>query len=303
MFRKARRREFLKLSGGALGLLAGFAGRAGCTARERSVAHAQSSPEKERHMRIGLVTYNLAKDWDLETVIRNCEEAQFEGVELRTTHAHGVEVALTAQQRADVKQRFEDSAVTLCQLGSAFEFHSTNPDVLRRNIEGTKEYVKLAHDVGAEGVKVRPNGLQTKRGVPVEKTLKQIGRSLRECGEFAKNYGVQIRVEVHGAGTSRLDYIQTIMDIADQDNVYVNWNSNQTDLQYGTLEENFKRVQDKIAHVHMRDLYIEDYPWRELFARLRSIGYKGFCCAEIPASADPIRVMKYYRALFLAYQG
>ncbi len=253
-------------------------------------------------MRIGLVTYNLAKDWDLETIIRNCEEAKFEGVELRTTHAHKVEVDLSPKQRVEVKRRFADSAVTLCQLGSAFEFHSTDPDEVRRNINGTKEYVKLAHDVGAEGVKVRPNGLQTKRGVPAEKTLEQIGKSLRECGAFADDYGVQIRVEVHGAETSRLDYIQTMMEIADHTNVYVNWNSNQTDLQFGTLEENFKRVQDKIAHVHMRDLYLEEYPWRKLFALLNGIRYTGFCCAEIPASADPIRVMNYYRALFLAYQ-
>ena len=253
-------------------------------------------------MRIGLVTYNLAKDWDLETIIRNCEEAKFEGVELRSTHAHGVEVDLTAKERAEVKRRFDDSSVTLCQLGSAFEFHSRDPEKVRRNVEGTKQYVKLAHDVGAEGVKVRPNGLQTKHGVPVERTLEQIGTSLRECGEFAEDYGVQIRVEVHGSETSRLDYIQAIMEVADHDNVYVNWNSNQTDLQYGTLEENFRRVQGKIAHVHMRDLYIEEYPWRELFALLKGIGYTGFCCAEIPASSDPVRVMKYYRALFLAYQ-
>ncbi len=268
----------------------------------RPLAHAEDSTKKEPKMRIGLVTYNLAKEWDLETVIKNCEEAKFEGVELRATHAHGVEVDLTAEQRADVKRRFDDSPVRLCQLGSAFEFHSRDPETVRRNIEGTKEYVKLAHDIGALGIKVRPNGLQTKYRVPAEKTLEQIGVSLRECGEFAKDYGVQIRVEVHGSETSRLDHIQTIMEVADHDNVYVNWNSNQTNLQFGTLEENFRRVEDKIAHVHMRDLFIEDYPWEKLFALLRGIGYAGFCCAEIPESPDPLRVMRYYRALFLAYQ-
>ena len=297
-----RRREFLKLSGGALVSLAGLALGSGSVARAVSPEQGEESSKKEPKMRIGLVTYNLAKDWDLETVIKNCEEAKFEGVELRSTHAHGVEVDLTAGQRAEVKRRFEDSPVTLCQLGSAFEFHSRSPERVRRNIEGTKQYVKLAHDVGAPGIKVRPNGLQTQYGVPVEKTLEQIGVSLRECGEFAKDYGVQIRLEVHGTGTSRLDYIETIMEAAGHDNVYVNWNSNQTDLEFGTLEENFARVQNKIAHVHMRDLFIENYPWGKLLGLLRGIGYAGFCCAEIPESSDPIRVMRYYRALFLAYQ-
>jgi len=50
--------------------------------------------------------------------------------------------------------------------------------------------------------------------------------------------------------------------------------------------------------VHMRDLYDAEYPWRELFTSLKAQSYKGFCLAEIPASSDPDRVMKYYRALF-----
>ena len=40
---------------------------------------------------LGLVTYNVAKDWDLDTILRLVPEAGFEGVEFRTTHAHGVE--------------------------------------------------------------------------------------------------------------------------------------------------------------------------------------------------------------------
>jgi sugar phosphate isomerase/epimerase len=52
-------------------------------------------------MQLGLVTYNWGKDWDLPTLIKNCEETGFAGVELRSTHKHGVEPALHAQ-RAEV---------------------------------------------------------------------------------------------------------------------------------------------------------------------------------------------------------
>jgi len=51
-----------------------------------------SRPSK---MKLGTVTYNLAKDWDVATLIKNCTEAKFQGVELRTTHAHKVEVNLS----------------------------------------------------------------------------------------------------------------------------------------------------------------------------------------------------------------
>lgn len=253
-------------------------------------------------LHLGLVTYNLAKSWDIDTIIKNCAYTKFEVVELRTTHAHKVEVDLTTAQRREVRKKFEDSPVVLASLGSAFEYDSPDPDVLKKNIDGTKEYVILARDVGAAGVKVRPNNLHVNEGVPEEKTLEQIGKSFREVSEFAKNHGVEIRVEVHGTETSRVPRIKKMLDYADSDNCFVCWNSNQTDLMDGGLEDNFNLVKDKLHFVHMRDLFLEEYPFRRLFELLRGNGYRGYCCAEIPESTDPIPVMKYYRALFLAYQ-
>jgi len=241
----------------------------------------------------------MAKDWDVPTIIKTCEETGFEGVELRTTHAHGVEVTLNAKERKDIRKMFEDSKIVLAGLGSAFDYHAVDQDEVRKNIEGTKEYVKLAHDVGAPGVKVRPNGLPD--GVPKEKTLEQIGLSLRECGEFAKDYNVEIRCEVHGRGTSDVPNMRTIMEVADHDNVFVCWNSNQGEVVDGSVKQNFDLVKDWIALVHMRDLCLQSYPWRELFALLKGINYQGFCLAEIAGSSDPNRVMNYYSALWRAY--
>ena len=34
-------------------------------------------------LRLGLMTYNLARDWDLGTIIKNCLETKWEHVELR----------------------------------------------------------------------------------------------------------------------------------------------------------------------------------------------------------------------------
>ena len=252
-------------------------------------------------MKLGLVTYNLARDWMLPELLERCEETGFEGVELRTTHAHGVETDLTAEERQEVRRLFEKSPVALVGLGSAFEFHSPDPEELQRNISGTMDYVRLAAELGCPGVKVRPNALMEDEGVPVEDTLRQIGESLRKCGEFAKGFGVEIRLEVHGRETSRVEHIQRIMEHADHDNVFVCWNSNQTDVENGSVLRNFERVADKVRLVHMRDLCLRDYPWVELFRLLTAHNYDGYCLAEIAGSADAARVMLYYRALWDAY--
>jgi sugar phosphate isomerase/epimerase len=249
---------------------------------------------------LGIVTYNIAKDWDLPTILARLEKLGYEGVELRTTHAHKVEVNLSKQERDDVRKRFEDSPVELAGLGSAFEYHAADPAIVRMNIDWTKEYVRLAHDVGSPGVKVRPNGVP--KGGDLDATLRQIGKALHEIGEDAADFGVAIRLEVHGSVTSELPHFAKIMQYADHPNIYTCWNSNQSDVKKGSIKENFGLVSTKIHEVHLRDLTDETYPWRELFALLQAQKYEGFTLAEIPESSDPERVLRYFRSLWLAYQ-
>ena len=294
---KAHRRDFLKAAGLTLGA-AGFLGRSTLAAESSRPSSFILHPSK---MKLGIVTYNIAKNWDVATVIKNCAEAKFQGAELRTSHAHGVEVTLSKPQREAVKKQFRDSPVELMGLGSAFDFHTPDQARLRADLEATKEYVLLAQDVGAPGVKVRPNGLPAE--VPKEKTLEQIGRSLREIGEFAASHDVEIRLEVHGKDSSLVPNIKTIMDVADHKNVGVCWNSNQTDLDGEGFDHNFNLLKEKILTVHMRDLYLDEYPFRKLLTGLNGSGFAGYCLAEIPESKDPVRVLKYFRSLWLAYQG
>jgi sugar phosphate isomerase/epimerase len=249
---------------------------------------------------LGIVTYNIAKDWDLATILSRLEKLGYEGVELRTTHAHKVEVNLSKIERDDVRKRFENSPVELAGLGSAFEYHASDPAVVRKNIDETKEYVRLAHDVGAPGVKVRPNGVP--RGSDLDATLRQIGKALHEIGDDAEDFGVAIRVEVHGSVTSELPNFAKIMEYAKHPNVYTCWNSNSSDVKNGSIKENFGLVAPKIHEVHLRDLTDETYPWRELFALLQAQKYEGFTLAEVPESNDPERVLRYFRSLWLAFQ-
>ena len=53
----------------------------------------------------------------------------------------------------------------------------------------------------------------------------------------------------------------------------------------------------------MRDLFLAEYPWRRLIASLVAMKFDGYCFAEIPDSADPMRTLKYFRTVFRAYQG
>ena len=270
---------------------------------------AQSAAEQQEYkpfvlnpspLKIGVMTYTLAKDWDIDTIIKNLTEAKYQTVELRTTHAHKVEVNLTTAQRAEVKKRFKDSPLEVISLASGFQYHSPDPVELKNNIEGTKEYILLARDVGAVGIRVFGNALPS--GVPEEQTEQQIGKALAEVGEFGYNNGVEVRICVHGTKTNQPSVIKKIIDYSHSPHVYVNWNCNPEDTEGSGIESNFDLLKDRIRGVHMHEMWIPEYPYRKLFKLLSGIGYKGYCNAEIDGNPDPIRFLKYYRALFLAYQ-
>ena len=245
---------------------------------------------------LGMVTYNLGKDWDLPTLIDSCEQTGFRSVELRTTHGHGVEPHLGREERVAIASRFGYSPVRLLSLGTACEFHSTDRSVVSRNIEETKQFVELAHDVGALGVKVRPNGIPDE--VPESQTLNQIAEALGECGRHAQGYGVEIWLEVHGSKSSNPARIRRIMELADHPMVGICWNSNLEDIEEGSVAKSFELLKPWLKNVHITELWRKNYPWRELFDLLTQAGYRRYTLAEVPASTDAIRLMRYYEALW-----
>ncbi len=254
-------------------------------------------------MKFGLVTYQWGRDWDLSTLIANCEKAGVQGVELRTEHAHGVETSLSAAERAEVKKRFKDSKVTCLGYGSNFEYHSPDPDVLRKNIEGTKEYIKLCKDIGATGIKVKPNNLP--EGVPKEKTISQIAASFNEVGKFAADYGQLVRVEVHGHLTQELPNMKAIFDQVTEPAVKICWNCNDEDLLPPGLEENFNSVKKWFGDtVHVREFNEGDYPYGELFTLFNAINYDGWILMEARTEpADRVAALKEQLVLFNQLTG
>lgn len=245
-------------------------------------------------MRLGLVTYNIAKDWDVEKIITTLEPLGYEAVELRSTHAHGVEPGISPEHVARVRDRFARSKVRLLSLGSACEYHSPDEAVRRKNVEETIGFLELAHDLGGWGVKVRPNGLP--EGVPKDLTVRRIGEALRVCGDAGARFGVEVWVEVHGKETKEPAVMREIMDACGHSNVGVCWNCNPDEVVNGSVASGFELLKDHIRNVHIHDLY--DYPYREFFSLLKGIRYDRYLLIEAAESKEPERYLKTYRAFF-----
>src|SRR5262245_35871522 len=101
------RRDFLAAAIGVPAL-------AGIAEGQRGQTPAAVEP---KGLKLGIVTYLIAKDWDVPTIIKNLTEVGMDAVELRTTHKHGVEIALPPASRAEVRKMFEASPVRIGGLG------------------------------------------------------------------------------------------------------------------------------------------------------------------------------------------
>jgi sugar phosphate isomerase/epimerase len=261
------------------------------------LGHLAAAEKPGAKMKLGLVTYLWGRDWDLPTLIANCEKSNVLGVEARTTHKHGIERNLDAKQRAEVKARFADSPVVFCGPGSNERFDSPDAKRLAASIEATKEFVKLSHDCGGTGVKVKPDSFQ--KNVPREKTIEQIGTSLNTVGKFAGDLGQEIRLEVHGS-CCELPTIKEIMEVADNPNVGVCWNSNGQDLKGDGLKHNFNLVKDRFGDTaHVRELNVGSYPYQELIDLFVGMDYDGWILLECRTNPkDRVAALNEQREVF-----
>lgn len=274
------------------------AGTAGWVAASGFTCWGAKPPDAaESGLSFGLVTYMWAHDWDLPTLIAHCEKCQVKGVELRTTHKHGVEPSLSEKQREAVRKRFADSQVTLVGIGSNERYDSPDAAVLKKAIDDTKEFIRLSHDVGGTGVKVKPDSFHKK--VPREKTIAQIAKALNELGDYGAGFGQQIRLEVHGQ-CAELPTIKAIMDQAAHENVAICWNSNPQDLQGEGLKHNFGLVRSRFGEtVHIHELDSSSYPWEEFLQLLIESDYRGWLLLEAGSQPeDRVVALEKQRKLF-----
>ncbi len=245
---------------------------------------------------LGCVTYNLFANADLETVIRSLEAAGFEGVELRTTHKHGVEPSLDATARAQIRKRFESTPVRLYSFGTTCEFHSPDAAIRQKQVDIGKTFVDLAADTGAIGIKVRPNGFP--KELTREQTIANIGASLAQLGDYAATKKIQVWLEIHGRGTNNPGVCASIMKAAKHPQVGLCWNSNGEDVINGSVRENFELVKPWVRHCHINELAKQTYPYRELFTLLRQANYHGFTLCECQESKEPERFLQWYKAMW-----
>ncbi len=244
-----------------------------------SIGHAAEAAAKP-NLRFGLATYQWGMDWDIPTLIANCTKAGVLGIEPRTSskYAHGIELELSAEKRADVNKRFADSPVKIVSIACGERMDWPDPDKLAASVEACKGFLKLSHDVGSSVLRVFPN--QFHPNVPHEKTIGQIAKTLNDLGPFAADLGQELSLEAHGPA-GELPTMQAVMAQVTQRNVRVRLNCDARDTQGKGFEENFNGVKPYLSRIiHLHGLKDVKYPYQLMVDLLIKANWDGWALME-----------------------
>lgn len=149
-------------------------------------------------MKLGLLTYDIAKEFDLDKLIEISRKLGFTGLEFRVeqNHKHGVELQTDKKTRKEIKEKIQDAYLEAIGICTSSRFEYCDKNRRRENIETAKKYVELASDIGAANVRVFGN--QFEPGADKEETVHWVGEALAELYEFSKPYHVHVLLEMHG---------------------------------------------------------------------------------------------------------
>jgi sugar phosphate isomerase/epimerase len=260
-------------------------------------------------MRLSLLTYNMARNWELPKLLEFARQGGYAGIEFRAEarHKHGVELEANPEERREIRDRVQDAYLEVACIGLSSRFDTPDAQKRREVVERSMRYVELAADVNCRRLRVFGNDMP-KEGqggdspTDRESVIRYVGDALRDLAEFATPYGVDVLLEMHGQ-FNYWYFARSAVEHAAHAGVGIVYNSDNRDLVGGAVASTYNRVRHLIRHVHMHQ-FTRGFPYIELFSLLQRDGYDGYLSSELdPEVPTPEDYLLMYAQLFRAWDA
>lgn len=266
-------------------------------------------------MRWVLNTYQVAQEWDVETLCRMARETGHEGVEFLQDYkqAHGLEADAGAEHRRRVRQALAAHGLTCASLTSCMRFDMADDAERARAVDQVRRVIDYAPEMDCTHVRVLGDRVPDDPGER-SAVIGRVAQSLRTLGEYAAGAGITVSMEVHGGFTDP-DASRAAMEAVGLPNVGLVFNSQwRVGAAKGwALPEgapSIRPIYDHIGrwftsvHTHELERPNETGYYGELFGLLRAAGWNGFISNECAyRGPDPEKVLRLYTALFRSLAG
>jgi sugar phosphate isomerase/epimerase len=191
---------------------------------------------------------------------------------------------------AQTQRELREHGLVITDLGASANLHDLDAARHDPQMAEARRFIDLATAMRVPFVRVFGNKYDAQ--VPRERTLRQIGESLHELGEYGRPRNVTVLLESHGDFTDSPTLLE-IMRLADSPNVAILWDAHHT-FAFGNEqpETTVRAIGQYIRHTHLKDSvpagadrkYVltgtGNVPVRRQVDVLSRSGYRGYYCFE-----------------------
>jgi sugar phosphate isomerase/epimerase len=175
----------------------------------------------------------------------------YDGIEPRldAKHEHGVEVAATPAQRAEIRRQAADAGVAIACLATSITYADpAKTEDMRRQ---TLERIDLAADVGAPVIRVF--GGQIPAGIARAKAIEILAGSLSAIAPHAASRGVCVCMETHDDWCNPAHVAEVLLRV-DHPAIAANWDiMHPVRTKFASIDESFQALKPWIRHLHVHD--------------------------------------------------
>jgi sugar phosphate isomerase/epimerase len=261
-------------------------------------------------MKYSFMTFSCP-EWDLPTILKSAAKLGYHGLEPRAEadHKHGIELSLSAAERADVRRRFEDAGLAVGCVATSVRFSTADAAERAKMREQAKAYVDLAADLGS--ARVRVFGGAIPEGVEKEACKGYVAESLAQIGPYAAERGVWICLETHDAFSRAKDVGETLAK-AGVAGLAAAWDWQHPFTQGETVEQSYGYLEGTVQHTHVHDVVKKAgggtqivhmgegvLPLEQIVSLLKRGGYGGYLSMECWTDLGPPEeaLPRYVKAL------
>jgi sugar phosphate isomerase/epimerase len=194
-------------------------------------------------------------DWNLDQIIYFAKENKYQGVEIR-----GIQRQLDLLKTNDFKddtnikaslQKFSKNSLKVVDLGSSANMHFKDPEQKQKNLDETKNFIRLAHQLECPYLRVFPEKFPAE--LSKQQAIEVISGNLHDAAVYAQNYGVTVLMETHG-DVVHSDDILNIMQQTNHPNAGLVWDViNMWRLVKEPVADVYLKIKKYIRHVHVKD--------------------------------------------------
>jgi sugar phosphate isomerase/epimerase len=188
-----------------------------------------------------------------------------------------------------------------------------NPSVQRFSVERVRKYLDLAYELQCDNLLlVLGEYIWQQEVIPPAEQWRTAVNNVRDCGEYARQLGLEIAIELEPFKLSLVNSVDTMLKFLDDvglANVLANCDISHLHLVQTAFGE-VKRLKGRIAHVHLSDCDGKVHgdlppgrgvtPIKKYLEQIRDTGFDRTVSIELEYSPQPDRIVEWVEE---AYRG